>query len=225
MAEGKSKWARDLLVIPLVVALAGAVFAYVIPKLSEKRSELSYSLDGPTSYVNQQAVGNITIQVNGASTSRLFAYKVRLWNSGGISLRDLPVRFTFESQNESFLIFNVNHETTPRYEFGKIDELGSDARSKRYVYQLLNPKDCDIVTFLTNDDSALNVNSKAEGLSVTKVEANEPRGLLNRLSSIGVAVGALLASFASLFIKLLSDRRGTYFIEKEEPPAEKPASA
>jgi hypothetical protein len=140
MAEGKTKWARDLLVIPLVVALAGAVFTYVIPKLSEKRSELSYSLDGPTSYVNQQAVGNITIQVNGASTSRLFAYKVRLWNSGGLPLRDLPVRFTFEAQNESFLIFNVNHETTPRYEFGKIDEQGSDRSIKALRIPAIKPK-------------------------------------------------------------------------------------
>lgn len=203
MAESSSKWTRDILLIPLIVGLVVAFFTYVLPKWLEKGMEISYSIDGPTSYVNQHALGNVTIQVNGVSTPRLFAYKVRLWNSGGHALKDLPVRFTFDPQNDTFQVFNVSHETNPRFEFGKIEEQGSDKHSKRFVYELLNPDDEDVVTLLTSDDSPLNLNSKAEGLRVTKVATRQPTLWIGLIGSVLAAISSLF----SLALKFLSDKR------------------
>lgn len=204
--EKKSNWKRDIFFIPLIIAVLAAIFTYLLPKFLEKGKELSYLVDGPTSYINQQAIGNISISVNGVSTSRLYAYKVRLWNSGGSPLKEVPVRFSFNPQHQGFQIFNVSHETNPKVEFGKVEENGSDANSKRFVYELLNPNDEDVVTFLTNEDAPLNLFAKSEGLKLVQVTNREPTKWSSILSVIGIGLG-VVSSFISLGLKYISEKR------------------
>jgi hypothetical protein len=209
MTEKKSNWGRDILHISLIVAILAALFTYLLPKVLEKGKELSYHIDGPTSYISPQATGNIMVTVNGVSTPRLFAYKVRLWSTGGIFLKDVPVRFSFIPKDQGFQILSVTHDTSPKAEFGKIEESGSDETSKRYVYELLNPKDEDTVTFLTNQDADLNVFAKSEGLKVIQITPNEPTNWASIFVILASGIG-VLSSFISLGLKYVSDTKNIF---------------
>jgi hypothetical protein len=209
MADTASKWRRDILIIPLIIGLLVALFTYVLPKLLDKGKELSYTIDGPTSYVNQQAVGNITITVNGVATSNLFAYRVRVWNTGGTALKDIGIRYGFSPKRQDFQILNASHETNPKFEFGKIEEAGSDSNSKRFVYELLNVGDEDTVTFLVNDDAPLSLYAKAEGMKLTQVTQKQPTQLATLRTSFWIALGATVVSLLSLSLKYFSYKRGT----------------
>jgi hypothetical protein len=205
MPDNKSRWTRDILLIPLIVGLFIALFTYLLPKFFDKGKEISYTVEGPTSYVNQQAYGAVTITVNGVTTPSLFAYKVRLWNSGGSPIKDLPVRFSFNPGGSSFQVFNVVHDTKPKVEFGKIEENGSDQNSKRFVYELLNPDDEDIITFLINTDAPLTVNTKSEGLRVIDAAPKEP-GNWSRVVQIVALIMSVLASAFTLGLKYVADK-------------------
>jgi hypothetical protein len=206
MTETKSKWLRDLLVIPLIVAIVVAIFTYGFPKLIEKGKELSYTIDGPNAYLNQQAIGNLSIAVNGVTTAKLFTYKVRLWNSGGVPLKDIPVRLVFGEPKSGFRMLGVTHSTTPKYEFAKIQEVGNDSTSTRYVYELLNPGNQDVITLVTNEDPILEFYSNVEGLRVKRIEPQEPKGWLDILS-LATTVVAAFASILSILLKTLFARK------------------
>jgi hypothetical protein len=204
MASGSSSWKRDVLLIPLVVAIgAGLVVwaaGYSLPKLFEKGKRISYTIDGPTAYVNPSAANTVKITVGGVETPNIYGYKVRLRNSGSVPLKTLPVQFWFETPASEFAVFNVTHETVPKKEFGKIEEIGSDKSSKRFVYELLNPSDEDILTFLTNVDAKLFVFTKAENLKTEFIEPKaQPRKWLwvfQWLSVALVASGSLATSLS-----------------------------
>lgn len=68
MAEGKTNWVRDLLVIPLIIGLVVAFATFVIPKVLENGNELSYSTDEPIAYLDRTDVQNVKIEVNGVHT-------------------------------------------------------------------------------------------------------------------------------------------------------------
>jgi len=208
MPDNKSRWTRDILLIPLIVGLFIALFTYLLPRFFDKGKEISYTIEGPTSYVNQQAAGAVTITVNGVTTPSLFAYKVRLWNSGSSPIKGLPVRFSFNPGGSGLQVFNVVHDTNPKVEFGKVEESGSDQNSKRFVYELLNPEDEDIITFLINTDAPLTINTKSEGLRVTNIAPNQP-GNWSRILQIGVVLIALASFLASTFtlgLKYVADK-------------------
>jgi hypothetical protein len=175
MASSGSTWRRDTLLVPIAVGVVVGLIVwaagYFLPKVFEKGKRISYTIDGPTAYVNPGVANGVKITIAGVETPNIYAYKVRVWNSGSVPLSALPVRFSFETTTPTFTVFNVTHETTPKREFGKIEEIGSDAFSKRFVYELLNPKDEDLVTFLTNISAKLTVFAKAPNLSAEPVEA------------------------------------------------------
>lgn len=153
MSEPKSRWLRDLVVIPMVVGLVLAVITFVLPALFEKENELTYIVEAPSVYFDKDTVGSLKVQINGIKTESLVAYKARFWNSGDMPLENLAVRYVFDGFSPSdpnFNVFAVSHETQPKYEFGKIEEDASDAKSKRFKYALLNPGDMVTVTFLSN---------------------------------------------------------------------------
>ena len=157
MAESSSKWFRDLLIIPLIVGAIMALFAFGLPTILEKDNVISYSIDGPITYLDQLSIGDISIKVDDVPTTYLFSHKVRIWNSGDVPIKDLPIRFIFDTDNKEFKIFNINHSTKPAYEFGKISLQDISANSKRFTYELLNPDDEDIITFLTNSLASLSI--------------------------------------------------------------------
>lgn len=78
--------------------------------------------------------------------------------------------------------------------------------SKRFVYELLNPKDEVNVTFLTSTKAELLVFAKVEGLTISHVKATEPTVWFNILSIvIGMLASTLyLRSMGYLSIGLRS---------------------
>lgn len=198
MANKEAKRWQDLLIIPLIVGLIVAFVQFGLPKFFEKNTQLSYSIEGPITYIEPKALGKSTVEVNGIPTSYLYAYKVRIWNSGDLPLRNLPIRFVFTVE-EDFKIFTVVHDTKPKYEFGGIQEQGSNAHSKRFIYSLLNPKDEDIVTFLTNHSASLSVYAKSEGLSVKWVKPREP----TLWHKVGLVFAAVIASVLALLMSFI----------------------
>lgn len=206
MANASSTWKRDVLLIPLIVAVGSGLViwaaGYFLPRLFEKGKRISYAIDGPTPYVNPSAANTVKITVGGVETSNIYGYKVHLWNSGSVALQNLAVRFAFESSAADFAVFNVTHETVPKEEFGKIEEIGSDKVSKRFVYELLNPKDEDTLTFLTNVAAKLSVFTKAENLKTEFIESKpQPSKWLSMSSWLGsvlALLGTVLAGLASL---------------------------
>jgi len=203
--EGNTTWKRDILLIPLIIGIVLAVVAYALPKFLDRGKRLSYTIDGPTAFVNTNTAGMVKIVVNGVETTNIFGYRVHLWNSGSVPLTAIPVRFVFEVTNTNFHVFNVSHTTTPRLEFGKIDENGSDASSKRFVYELLNPNDEDVLTFVTDVDASLSVFAKAEGLKMNFVQVSALVSALASEKLHDILVVATWVIFAvSLAITLLS---------------------
>jgi hypothetical protein len=178
MTREKTEWWRLFIKHPVISTVIGglivaAMVYFVFPELSEKDTELkelSYSIEGPITHLEPDLTGSLEVMINNILTSYLFAYRVRIWNSGEVPLKNLPIRFVFDTSEGDFKIFEVKHDTKPKYEFGKITEQDidedNDAYSKRFTYPLLNPKDEDIVTLWTNYPVSLSVYAKSEGLKL-----------------------------------------------------------
>ncbi len=214
MEDIKSKSWLTLFIIPVVIGLIIALFTFVVPKVFEKGKKLSYSVDGPAAYLDKNSLGNVKVVVNDVSTANLFGYKVRLWNSGGVPLKNLPILFNFSQNRPDLVFFSVTHSTKPSLEFGAIREEGSDDHSKRFVYELLNPGDEDVVTFLLNDSPKLQIYSKSEGLRLDWVRPSE-RGPEFLLSAVGVVTG-MIASFLSLIFYRFRFRRMRFSTYKHD---------
>ena len=198
MAESQSRWWRDLLIIPLVIGCILGAFTFVLPKIFEKEKELSYTADLPTAYLSAEAVRDLKVEINGIETKSLYAYKVEFWNSGDFPLKELPIRYVFNAKEPDFQVFTVRHSTEPPYEFGSIREEGSEGKSKRYVYSLLNPGDRVTATFLCSDGGLMSLYAKAEGLSLKQVD---PSGKSSwKFAPIMVAMSGALASALSAMV-------------------------
>ena len=133
MAEAGSETRDQTFRKTVGTVIAGVIVAlvstFVLPLFFRTEAELSYTPDDrPVAY---PALGNLVIE--GTPTSHLFAYRVRLWNSGTSPLKNVPVLFTFNTDNSDFRMFEPIHTTNPSREFAKIEEDKdkSDAHSKR----------------------------------------------------------------------------------------------
>jgi hypothetical protein len=199
MSDTNRSWIRDLLVVPLIVGLVIAVFAYVLPKFFTESRQISYAVEEPVAYLDKSSIGSAVIKVNDAAVPEVFAARVRVWNSGSLPLKDLPIRFEFSAADKDFRVLSVSHNTKPSKEFGAITEQGSDAVSRRFIYALLNQEDEDSIVFLTSAKSDVKVFSKAEGLSVKAVQT-EKRGEFKWYYAV---VGAMLASLLSSFVEAI----------------------
>jgi hypothetical protein len=73
MDEKKSRWLRDLLVIPLVVGLVVAAFQFGFPMLFEKDIELSYLLEEPEIHLDKNTRGDVKVEINDIETSLFVA--------------------------------------------------------------------------------------------------------------------------------------------------------
>lgn len=205
MAKSNLRRWLELIVIPLFVGLIIAIFSVVIPWLFEKDMELSYTIDGPVAYLDQKGIiGTVKVEINDVLTTFLSTYKVRLWNSGDLPLKNVPVRLMFNTKQKQFRIFSVKHETKPKYEFGKINEEDSDRWSKRFVYELLNPKDEDAITFLTNSSAGLKFYAKAEGLTIKYVKPTEEKGVFGLPLPI-IVILTIVAALISLLTQRFID--------------------
>ena len=198
-----SKWVRDIFVIPVLVGVLIAVFTTVFPKIFERGKRLTYTVEGPSTALSSQLTPNLALSINGQPVSRLFTYQVRIWNSGGEPLKSVPVRLQF-SPSGVMKIYAVSHTTQPPEEFGRIDEVGSTNSAKRFVFELLNPGDSDVITLLLDQPAPLVVHSKIEGLKLNKQSTTDTRRVEFWLGLAGVVL-ALVASLLSLGLKYLSE--------------------
>ena len=166
-----------LLVVGIIATFIGTVLAslFVLPlqhsfeKNSEIELEYSYSLEYPKMLFDKLTIGNANVEINDVNTSSLYRQSIRIWNSGKIPIKDLPILYVFETQSPTFRIVDVTHNTNPKYEFGKISLIKEDQHSKKYVYDLLNPNDEFTIAILTNEKAPQSVHSKVEGLSTILV--------------------------------------------------------
>jgi len=206
MAEAPqdSKSLRETLLIPIVVGIVIALVTYLVPKTLEKGKRLSYTIDGPTTYITRQLQG-VVVTVNGTTMPALFLTRVKIWNSGSESLPNLPVMIYYPSQDKDFKILSLAHETQPEREFGKIAEATPDFQSKEFTYQLLNPNDSDTIILLTNDSVQPSLYSKAEGLKTRLVKSEQRAN--SPLWTVGAGLLGLLASFGSLLFSYYADKR------------------
>lgn len=197
MDEKTSIWLRNLLIIPLVVGLIVAVFQFGLPKFFEKDSELSYSLEEPNIHLDKNTMGDVKVEINDIETSLLVAQSARIWNSGELPIKTLPIRYVFETSTSTFKIFMFTHNTKPKYEFGNITSTEADQYSRRFIYDLLNPGDEVTITFLTNETAPISVYAKSEGLSIKLVEPSDRKAI----DLMGVVI-AMFASMLSMFLVL-----------------------
>jgi len=195
-----SRWFKDLLLPPLIVAVIGWIVLYVaIPAISKKDREITYTIQQPIDFLNEQVLGKVRIEVNDIQTSELFASRVQIENTGDMAIKEFPVRFVFEGVPDSLVIFNIVHETNPEYEFGKISLEQKTSNSVRLVYGLLNPGDVDIITFLTNAAPKLSVHAKAEEVVVKQGSVDRKVDWPRSIAIIAIIV-SLLTSVLSYFI-------------------------
>jgi hypothetical protein len=196
------RFVRDLLVIPLVVGAILAALTVVLDRVLSDRHELSYSVTGPTRLIDRARLdGSVKIEVNGLPADQLVLFEARIWNSGDLPIKNVPVSLVFQPDSDGFRIFSVHHSTNPPREFGSIVETQPDGFSRRYTYELFNPGDSDTVTALTNMTSTLSVFAKTESLNLKLVKSgDEPRSFQLAAAAAGVlgATGSALTSLLAL---------------------------
>lgn len=207
------KWTRDYLLLPVVAGVVVAVFTFALPKFFAKKLELSYEIDRPTQILDEPAVRQVDIEVNGQPVSDLLAFRVRLWNSGDKPIEGLPVQVVFDAETRDFSILNTTHQTTPEYEFGEIAELESTPSKHRFRYELLNPGNEDVVTFLANGTASLKLYTKAAGLKVIQKDKATAAGAVDLLTFPLIALLGALASFLATFLRLVRDKMMHRFLE------------
>lgn len=134
-----------------------------------EKAELSYQMESPTPYLDDPALGQVEIRVDGQPLEGLVAHRVRIWNSGNRPIKDVPVRLVLGRSDKNIVIFGVHHQTDPPCEFGEVAESIVEQNSRRFRYSLLNPGDSDSVTVLANRVCPIELFTKAEGMSVRRV--------------------------------------------------------
>jgi len=203
MDEKKSIWLKNPLIIPLVAGLIVVIFQFGLLKLFEKDNELSYSLEEPKIHLDQNTIGDIKVKINNIETSLLVSQSARIWNSGGLPIKMLPIRYIFETSSSKFKILVVNHNTKPKHEFGNITSTETDQYSRKFVYDLLNPGDEVTIIFLTNEVAPLSVFAKGEGLNIKLIKPERGRLLFYLGVMTGVMLGSLLLFLQNYFLKKL----------------------
>jgi hypothetical protein len=147
------------------------------------------------------AVGKLGIGVE-VNLNELQIYKVTVRNTGASPLKELPVRLVFEDASNNFSVHAILHKTNPPHEFGEI-KTDSNMSSPRFVYQLLNPGDEDILTVLASEKRELKVYARGEGVSVDVRRAGEDRSvnwfLLVAYCAVAGVILGLLSTVLSRF--------------------------
>ena len=200
-----------LMVIPLFIGLIVATFQFGLPSLFEKDHELSYSIEEPKIYIDKNTIGDVKFEINNIETPILVSHSVRIWNSGELPIKALPVKYLFENSSSTFKIFTVKHNTKPKYEFGDITSLDADNNSMRILYDLLNPNDEINIIFLTNEEASLNIYTKSEGLIIRNKKPLDEKGL-EFYSTILAVIGALMAMLVSILVSA-AGKKTTIFMK------------
>jgi hypothetical protein len=195
------KWARDFLLLPLIVGLIVALVTFGLPRILGDKLELSYEIDGPTRYLSDPAVRSMEVSVNGTPVEDIVSYRVKIWNSGGSPIRGLPVRIVLKGEESEISILAVSHNTTPAYEFGEILPLESASNSRRFKYELLNDGDQDIVTLIADVAVPVDVYAKAEGLKLVRVDPEQALTIDELIQGPAIAIVSAIAALLTLLLQ------------------------
>jgi hypothetical protein len=206
----------SIIVAPIIVGIILAFFQFGLPVIFEKKSEISYSIGDPIINIDKETMGNIDVRINNVSTPRIVGQPVHIWNSGGLPIEKLPITYVFNSADRDFVILAALHSTKPLYEFGAINLTSSNNNTRRYIYDLLNPKDEFIITFLVNDYAQVDIYSKKAGL-VVRQDAK------SKNYSEYVTYFGMIIAFLSAIITIISFGMGDLMRRKKELEIEKRA--
>lgn len=206
MANSKSHWLRDLLWIPLVVGIVIAIITFALPRIFKDDLELSYTIQDPITYLDMASIGGKPIEVEGVETSRLIVHQAKIWNSGDLPIKKLPVSYIFEPTQKKFVILSVARTTKPEREFGEITPDKPQPTSRRFVYELLNVEDEVNTSFLTNAPGKMKIFAKTEGLKLKKVSVIS-ESQWARYTQYGAVFLGLIASFATMAMRTAAEVR------------------
>jgi hypothetical protein len=104
-------------------------------------------------------------------------------------------------------VFAIQHKTNPSHEFGEI-KMDSDMSSPRFIYQLLNPADEDVLTVLASEKRELKVYTRGEGVSLDVRRAGDGGSaswywfLLTALSAVGGVIMETLFTLVSRLFRV-----------------------
>lgn len=201
MAKPKSRVFFELFLVPIIVGIIVAIFSFGLPRLFKESKELSYTSEEPIAYLTVEQIGDLDVQINRIQTYDLYAHKIRIWNSGDLPLNNLKVRVVFDTKRKDFKIFHISHATTPKYEFGEINEEVIDDHSRRISYELLNKTDEDNITILTNMAAQVKVYGKLERLKLKYVEPSAEFLRIGK-DSLFVPLLSIAAALLGLLLRL-----------------------
>jgi hypothetical protein len=207
----EKNWWINIILVPLLIGIIIAFVQYGLPLFFEKKTELSYSIEDPIINIDKNTVDNIDIKINNISTGTLIGQTIHVWNSGNKPIEKLPITYLFKSEDNNFAILASSHDTKPNYEFGSISLLEKTNKSRRYLYELLNPKDEFNAIFLVNDISSIELYAKQSGLNI-KQESNTSKNKTIYDENLFVFFGmmiSLLASFMTIILKYIKTKRET----------------
>jgi len=201
-------WVRDYFILPLLVGLIIFSITNIIPIINAPKKEISYSIFPPEKLIDFGQFQDLDIQVNNESVLALSSARIRVWNSGNTSLRNVSVLVVFEEKLTNINVFGVYHSTVPEKEFGRIVQNQDDEYSLRFTYELLNPKDSDTITIISQNQSAFSFYAKQEELNVRLVDPSEtslPDYLPFFLAGMGIIASLLSSSLTNLLPANLKD--------------------
>jgi hypothetical protein len=148
---------------------------------------------------------SMSLSMKIADINDLQLYRVTIRNTGTASIRDLPVRLVLEHPSDKFQFIALKHKTNPAMEFGEIKDDVSNPSSPRFVYQLLNPGDEDVITLLTSEQLTLNAYAKGEGVSFEVTKAGHTTYTYFSII-LAILVGILVGTISSI-VMMWRDRR------------------
>ena len=198
---------RNVAAIPIIVGLVLMVLELGIQTILEDEFELSYSLEDSKILLDKSTMGNANVEINGANISSLYSQSIRIWNSGDIPIKALPIKYLYNTSSPTFQIFAVTHDTNPKYEFGEISLTEEDQYSKRYVYDLLNSNDEFTITILTNEKAHQSVYAKTEGLSIEPVIPSKKDQFPEMIKSVLISIFTIFLVLIQLILMPHSRRQ------------------
>jgi hypothetical protein len=205
-------WVRNLILIPTLVTVISLIATSIIQSLLGERRQLSYSIRSYRSdslYTCRQSPSGTAVQclalviIDPDSNRRIPVQmmEARVWNSGTVPLKDLPVYYHFRTTEPDTLPPAIRHYSNPWTVAPSIHPdsviLIGSGTVFQYHYSLLNPGDeVTLIAFGDNVSSA-SVEARAEGLRVR--EGIKPVRRVLRLFRL-----ALLAAIAAFLAALLT---------------------
>lgn len=199
------------LIISIFAGIIVGLFDQGIPDIFKKNKELTAIIEDPNIYLDESSFHNTTIKINEIEVTKLVTYEITIFNSGDQPITEVSIRFVFNSENPSFKIINITHNTKPEYEFGKIIKEEIDNFTIKFTYELLNPGDQDKILFMTNELAEINLYSKVEGMEFKQITPPQyDKEVTDKYFLIIVLITTFMASITTIFTFIKRTTRDEY---------------